>query len=407
MFPVRSEGEGLDVAKLKTLREKNITLIQRIFYLEKFRDQPLSAAQMALMRSDMDKIREAGLKCILRFAYTGIDYVDNTNNGQDAPLATVTQHIGQLKPLFQDNQDVIAFVQAGFIGPWGEWHSSTNGLDTPDNEKKILFALLDALPASIMVQVRTPYAKQQIFQTAAPVTNDIAYSAEKVARVGHHNDCFMSGGTNYGTYPNIETDKTYVSNEALFVPVGGETCPPTGAYDPNCPEGRKEMSRLKWTYLNLDWYQPTVNAWRASGCFDEFQRNLGYRIALLTSRLKTKAAPNGDYKVDLTFINRGFAPMYHLKNTYLVLKNKASGELHEIKLSADLRRAKPGNTLQVEESVKLTGLPKGTYDLYLKITDRSEKLKARTEYTVRLANKDAWQAGTGMNDLSVALTVGD
>src|SRR5690606_1968382 len=141
-----------------------------------------------------------------------------------------------LKAVFENNRDIIAFVQAGFIGAWGEWHSSSNGLATVENEKLVLNKLLSVLPPDIMVQVRTPSAKQQIFNTTSPLTAGLAYSGDNRARVGHHNDCFLTGGTDYGTYNNVEAEKQYISTEALYVPTGGETCPPTGGYDPTCAE---------------------------------------------------------------------------------------------------------------------------------------------------------------------------
>ncbi|WP_165864909.1 DUF4832 domain-containing protein [Rufibacter latericius] len=400
LFPASSEGTPLNPATLTSLKNNNLSLIQRVYYLEKFKDAPLSAAQLSLIQTDMDLIRQAGLKCVLRFAYT------DQMNGTDAPLAIIEQHLDQLKTPFEANKDVIAFVQAGFIGPWGEWHNSTNGLNTPENEKRILFKLLDVLPTELMVQVRTPGKKQQIFGTTSPLSKSVAYTADKVARVGHHNDCFMSGGTNYGTYNNIQTDKTYISNEALYVPTGGETCPPQGGYNPNCTQGRTEMQLLKWTYLNLDYYQPTLNAWRNSGCFDEFQRNLGYRLALVDATLAAQAGTNQAYKLEINLTNKGYAPLYSLKNTYLVLKNKASGALHQVQVPVDLREVKPGTTYKLDQSVNLTGIPAGDYDLFLKITDRAESLKDRPEYSIRLANTDVWVAESGLNNLKHQLKIG-
>jgi len=399
LYPVKSEGAGLNLSLLQTFRTNNITLIHRLYYLENFKDQPLSAAELTLIQTDLQILREAGLKCVLRFAYT------DDMNGTDAPLAIVEQHLDQLKPIFEANKDVIAFVQAGFIGAWGEWHSSSNNLSSTENQKKVLFKLLSVLPTELMVQVRTPAMKQNIFNTTQPLTADIAYSAENQARVGHHNDCFMSGGTNYGTYSNVEAEKNYISSEALYVPTGGETCPPQSGYDPTCPEGRTEMQLLKWTYLNLDYYQPTINAWKNSGCFDEFNRYLGYRLALLSAELSKEATTSTEYQVKISLTNKGYAPLYNYKNTLLVLKNKDSGTAYEVLLTVDVRACKPNGTLTIAENVKFTGIPAGNYQLYLKIADQSETLKNRPEYAVRLANTDTWVEEEGLNNLSHELQI--
>lgn len=399
-YPVYSGGAGLNLAQMKLLRGSSISLILRVFYLNNFKTTALDAATLSLIQGDLDKIREAGLKGILRFAYT------DDMAGTDASLATIEQHLDQLKPLFEANKDVIAFVQAGLIGAWGEWHSSSNGLATTDNQKKVLTKLLSVLPTEIMVQVRTPLYKQNIYNSVAAVTSDIAYTAEARARVGHHNDCFMSGGNEYGTYQNIDLEKQYVSNEAMFVPVGGETCPPTGGYNPTCVEARKEMTNLKWTYINLDWYQPTIDAWKSSGCFEEFQRSLGHRLSLVSAIIPKEITLSGNLSVALTVSNKGFAPMYNKKNTSLVLKNVSSGQLYTKPLSIDLRKSKPMINLEVSESVSLTGIPAGEYDLYLRIADQAATLKDRIEYSVRLANTGTWtEENGGMNSLNRKLKI--
>ena len=390
---VYSEGEGLNATQMVLLRNDNVSMVMRFYYLEKFKDQPLSETELSLINNDMKVLRETGLKCVLRFAYT------DDMAGTDAPFAIIGQHLDQLKPVFEANKDVIAFVQAGFIGAWGEWHDSSNGLATVENERNVLYKLLSVLPAEIMVQVRTPGAKQQIFSTTAPVDSAIAYTSEMRARVGHHNDCFLAGGTDYGTYTsNIQADKDYISKDALYVPTGGETCPPEGTF-PGCSTAQTEMKLLKWTYLNLDWYQPVLDAWRNSGCFDEFQRNLGYRLVLVNAKYPKQVAVDQDYKMEIGLTNKGYAPLYNYKITSLVFKNKTSGNIYPFELPVDLRDCKPNGLMTIDKSVKLTGIPQGDYDLYLAITDRSETLKNRIEYAVRLANTNTWDAVSGMNNL--------
>jgi len=408
LFGVGSEGKGLDTLRLASLKNENVSLIQRIYYFEKFKHSPLSEAELSLMRSDLQKVRNAGLKCVLSFAYTGQDYVYNTENGEDAPYETIEQHLDQLGPVFEDNQDVIAFVQAGFIGPWGEWHSSTNGLETTYYKTKVLEKMLSVIPKDIMVQVRTPRYKQEIFGTAEPLSGDLAFGGSNLARVGHYNDCFMASEDDYGTYVNIQAEKEYISQEALYVPTGGETCPPVpDDYPTGCTNARTTMRQLRWTYLNLDWYEPTVDGWRASGCFDEFQRNLGYRLALKSATIPQIAEKDQEIKVIINLTNAGYAPLYNFKNTSLILKDAITGEFHEVGLSVDLRDCKPIVQFSVEETLKLTGIPEGNFNLYLKIADRSENLKGRSAYSVRLANLNTWtEENGGMNDLKCQLRIG-
>ncbi|MEO8582253.1 MAG: DUF4832 domain-containing protein [Flavitalea sp.] len=396
-----SESDPLSAGALASLRSENVSMILRLYYLEKFKAQAISDVELSLIRSDFQLMRDAGIKCVLRFAYT------DDMSKPDAPFSIISQHLDQLKPLLEDNKDIIAFVQAGLIGAWGEWHSSSNGLATTENEKKVIDKWLSVLPPAIMVQVRTPAQKQQIFGTTDPVSEANGYSSDKIARIGHHNDCFMASVDDYGTYGNVQADKEYISKEGLFVPTGGETCPPdppSSAAD--CPTATSTMKLLRWTYLNLDWYKPVIDAWKVAGCFDELQRNLGYRLALESASIPDKVEKTRDLKITINITNLGYAPLYNYKNAVFVLKNTSSGELHEIALDDDLRKCKPMVKFKIEKTINTTDLPAGGYDLYLKICDDAVNLKSRSEYSIRLANENTWvQDNGGMNNLNHLLLI--
>jgi hypothetical protein len=70
--------------------------------------------------------------------------------------------VAQLTPILTSNQDAILAVQAGFIGPWGEWHGSTNFNYDANGRKEVIGALLDAVPNRI-VQIRTPQHKKTLY----------------------------------------------------------------------------------------------------------------------------------------------------------------------------------------------------------------------------------------------------
>ena len=397
-YPVYSEGAAISTATLAGLKAQNVTMLLRIYYLENFKTTALSNAELLLIQTDLNRIRTAGVKAILRFAYT--------ETGTDASLSIIQQHLDQMQPIFNTNKDVIAFMQAGFIGPYGEWNTSTNGLISLANRTAVLNKILSVLPNEIMVQVRTPLYKQAIFGTAAAVGNDIGFTPQNRARVGHHNDCFLTGGDEYGTYSNITLEKQYVTDEGLFVPVGGETCPPTNGYFPGCTESKNQMQLLRYTYLNLDWYPVTVNGWRTGGCFDEFQTLLGYRLALVNAKLPDAATVNGNLVVNINLTNNGYAPVYNKKITSIVLKNKTTGVYYTKQLLMDIRTCKPTATLNINETISLSGIPAGDYDYFLRISDNATSLANITAYSLRLANSGTWtESNNGMNDLNHVLKI--
>src|SRR5262249_49601427 len=150
------------------------------------------AALLDALAANFAKVRAAGIKLVLRFNYN-----DGPIGAPDAALAQIQQHVTQLAPLLAANADVIAFLQAGFIGAWGEWHSSTNGNDTTQNERAVVDALLAALPATRMIQIRTPEIVDAMFP-GGPLQD--GFSGEARARIGHHNDCFLASDNDFGTY---------------------------------------------------------------------------------------------------------------------------------------------------------------------------------------------------------------
>ena len=398
-WQVNSEGAAITAASLNNLKKENVSLILRLYYLEKFKTTPLSQAQLDLIKTDFTRLRESGLKCVLRFAYT------DAQDGTDASVAVISGHLDQLKPILEENKDVIAFVQAGFVGAWGEWYYTTNQLTTPANKKIILDKLLATFPKEVKIQVRTPKIKQDFMATTTAMDATVGYGTTNTARLGFHNDCFMASVDDYGTYINVTAEKTYISNEALFVPTGGETCPPTDVPVASCSIAEKEMTMLKWTYLNLDYYGPVLQEWRNNNCFTDFERKLGYRLALASSSIKKEAALNGTLEFNALLNNSGFAPVYNSKNAFLILRATSGGTIYKKKLNFDVRKVVPRLTFDLKETVSLTGIPAGTYELLLKIEDNSSKLADRPEYSVRLANTGTWEASTGFNKLSQTVII--
>lgn len=183
--------------------------------IPEYRDKALDDALLAEVQAGFDLVRQHGMKVVPRFHYA--DAIDEP----DAPLDRILGHIDQLAPLLQANADVILTLQAGFIGAWGEWHSSQNGLDAPGPRKAILDALLAALPASRTITVRRPSFKEDAY--GGPLSLDTAHDGSALARVGHVNDCFLASDDDFGTY-QLAGEKDYAIADSSFVTVGGETC---------------------------------------------------------------------------------------------------------------------------------------------------------------------------------------
>lgn len=301
---------------LSTVRAAGFTLAYAGVVLEDYRDRDLDDALLNSLDQGFAAVREAGIKVVLRFTYTG-EGID------DAPLDRILAHIEQLEPTLQANADVIAVMQAGFIGAWGEWHSSTNGNDTDEARGAVLGALLDALPEERMVQVRKPDFKRRL--VGGPVSEGEAWTGTDVARVGHHNDCFLASDTDMGTYDedDVEGDKAFIAEDARYVPVGGETC----AYNPprsDCGVALAEMAELHWSFVNALYHPDVLAAWAEQGCSGEIARSLGHRLVVESAKASGAVAPGGILKLAILTRNDGWAAPYAPRGFEVALRRGAT-----------------------------------------------------------------------------------
>src|SRR3954447_973860 len=427
----RADGTGyvpLDLTTLRNFRtQEKITQILRLFYLEKFAKQDvIDKHYLDLMQADFRTARAAGVKMIVRFAYAlpGDGWPPPTPYG-DAPVARVVKQIQQLTPILRQNADVIAVVQSGFVGLWGEGYYTDYFADPQDpsqvsdqnwaDRRAVIMALLKALPKDRMIQVRTPYMKQRMLgvPTGAEggLTAEQAYDGSPLARVGHHNDCFLASPDDFGTYLSdpIELDKDFVAQDTNYVPEGGETCavnPPRSEW----PSASAEMARLHFSFLNIEYHPDVLASWGDN--ITTAKQKLGYRFALTQGTFTDQAHPRGNVRVNLQIRNDGWAAPYNPRQVQVIFQNDKN--TYKVNVPADPRRWGAGTTTNLNWTVPAPPVP-GKYKLLLNIAD--PKLQSQTRlpgssesynavYAVRLANTGTWQSSTGFNDLGQTVTVG-
>ncbi len=392
------KSSAVSVSYATGLRNDGLSVAQRIYSTSSFRSDSLSTTFLDRNHNDLVAAREGGIKLVMRYSYT------SSQTGADASLAWIQTHIDQLGPIWRENADVIAYVEAGFIGAWGEWYYSSNNLNNTTSRRAVLYKELEELPVDRMVVVRTPGYKKAIYGINDPLTPDSAFSGTYRARTGAHNDCFLASSTDYGTYTNIESDKTYLNLDNRYVPQGGETCNPS-TYSA-CANSIVDMGRMHWSVLNRDYHQGVIDGWIANGCWPEIQRRLGYRFELISASLQDEVKPGGSFSADFSVFNDGFASPYNPRNFELVLRNQDTQVEYAMISSADPRLWMSGETTNVSITGGVPlGVPEGTYSVYLHLSDPQSALRYRPEYAIRLANEGVWEDATGYNDLDHFVTV--
>ena len=404
----------LDAALLKSNRENDkITIILRSFYLHQFLEEDsVSNDYLDKMQADFDAARYAGVKCIVRFAYSNSQSADVW----DAPPDIVLSHIQSLSNVLKKNSDVILAVQAGFVGVWGEWYYTTNFSGSgyvPDstdqaNRRAVVLALLDILPENIQVQVRTPAIKQTIIQDETPISEEEAYSGTDKSRIGHHNDCFLANRSDYGTYTNLEEDIAYLSQETKYAIAGGETCDASNSYS-DCENSIPRMKELHWTFLNRGYNQNVYKKWQDQGCLHEVNLALGYRIYLDSAILPDSADAASVAEISLQLKNIGFAAPTQYKPFQIVLTNIVSHQQVVLPFNgtnSDIRFWFPGDIATNGTFTLPDTLQDGNYSIGLRFPDQSSSLETTPAYAIHLANTGIWDSVNGVNDLNHLITIG-
>lgn len=381
-----------DPADVEFVAGLDVTLANVRVRLDRFRHVPISAQFIAELEDGFDRIRRAGLKLILRFQY-------NNGSGADPPVDRVMAHIDQLAPIIERHADVIAVMQAGFVGAWGEWHTSLSGLTAPRARVAILERLLAALPPSRSLQVRSPTFKVEAFPDG-PIGEAIARSAAPSARIGHHNDCLLADPTDRGTYRRpIERVREYLAADARFVPVGGETCAPNPPRT-DCESAVRELRRFHWSYLNRSYHPAVIAGWRRQGCMDAIKRDLGYRLVLRRASWPRAVSAGERVEISIDIENLGFAAPFNPRDVAIVI---GETKRYEVPLpQVDPRGWLPGEVHRLTLRFELPGdLPGGDHPLALWLPDPAPMLRPWPAYSIRLANRGTWREDKGDNLLGL------
>ena len=406
----------------------------RIYYfIDDYLNAPFPQSFLDKLNEDAAKFRQAGLKFMPTFTYV-------PNEGTtDAGVARILAHIDQITPFLQSNSDVIAAVYAGFVGDYGEWHDSLAGnlgvgISTNQNSLAIINKLLNALPSSRSILLRTPLVKRQFVNNALPLTNAEAFSGTNKARIGHQNDSLLSGIADRGTYDfdqngafalDVESNRNYVNTDGAFVPNSGESGDLADITYQNCNAARPALAALHQDFIHDKNYYPGDGVYdygpatggkypltatlQREGCFEEVSQKLGYRIRLVTSTLNNTAILNSNLSLNLKIKNEGYASPFNPRGLEVILRNSTTGanfKINVLNSSTDPRLWFPEKgEFEVNLDAPLTSVPPGNYSVLLNLPDPEASLRNRADYSIRFANTNMWEPTTGYNNLQQTLTI--
>lgn len=388
---------------------------------------PLTNDALRVLQETFEYIRGKGHSVIVRTCY---DPWYNGKANYEPDQETIIGHLKQLGELYTQYTDVIAYVELGTYGPWGEMHTST--CCTTENVNAALNALLEATPEDIKIGVRTPRyvaawlgiqnndtqfnVESDFFKTAVAAKGATAY------RVGMFNDGYLGSSSDLGTYSGVSRNNgvAWLNKFANYTLYGGEVvADATGSGSVIGPYNSidyisKEGFQTHTSYLNIRWNNNVIAAWKKAVYqkegdeydgqtgFKYVEDHLGYRLVLRDSQL-TDAVPGGNMSLCLQIENVGFANIINSKKASIILKNE-NGGTYEI--------ACPGinpNKIISGQNNNLTAaisLPKdialGTWNVYLRFSKHGDYLTDNNYQCIRFANdEEYWDETVGANYIGV------
>jgi hypothetical protein len=342
-------------------------------------------------------------------------------------------HINAIAKMLAEYKDVIAFIQAGYLGNWGEWNTGNSGGCTPYTPANapMLYCCTDR--REIIDHLVSRYADagiKQHVELRTPVFAQEALASNASANVGLHNDCFMSSrdtdvepvdGSDSGTYSHFvgcspqlcdspqpcgdprycddaqpcgnpqtcgsgenfvnEVDaRAWAAARTENFSFGGETCPrtPTGSerwrFCRNMIGADSEPALLRMNYLNGDFVKAAVDTWEfgdADGntCYDEIRRRLGYRFEVTSVEHPSTVAAGQSFQVRVQVANAGWAKLHKPRHAKIVLRNGSLAYPFEIPEGTGGAVATWAPDQTTLVSVAACPPPPGTYTVRLWIPD--------------------------------------
>ncbi len=382
------------------------------------RDYDFDESFFDAWRLTLDNCRKNGCMVGLRFRYDAGGKADP----EPAEFDRVLGHISQIKEsgILEDYKDIIALVESGFVGKWGEQHGGK--YTSVEYKARLLDTLLDAVPDTIPVTVRTPDTfAQWAGLKRSELTDEKAIEAAgeraKSKRVGMYDDGYMGSDSDLGTYSDREKETDWLSSVAEETYFGGEFSGDieyAKKFETYLPENAiPEMYKTHLSYINgniFGLYKDYTfgkycdvdgvdnSAYYGESVFRFIRDHLGYRFVLRKSELTANVYQGDTVKVRFSVENTGFAnPIPHTQGSVILEKD---GTYIKAPVDLDCHSWRSGTVTDSEISVKLPdSIRTGDWNIYLKETmgNYGDEIKEMPLRSIHFANEGTWNSALGAN----------
>lgn len=377
-------------------------------------DYDLDETFFSSLRQTFENGRKNGCMMAVRFRY---DELGN-DDPEPASFEKVLDHVRQIKKsrIFDDYEDILAFVESGFAGKWGEQHGGK--YTSVEYKAQLLDAMLDCVPKSVPVTVRTA----DIFAKWAGIERKElgSYYSEEgsdAARVGMFNDGYMGSDSDLGTFADRKNETDWMSHQMLNAYYGGEfsgNIDFAKQFDNYLPENAiPEMYKTHLSYINgnifslyKDYefgekYDPKLcdnSAYYGQTVFKFIRDHLGYRFVLRESRLSSEVKRGEVLKLRFRAENTGFSNPHISFSSELLLEH--DGDYYKVPVNLDPSKWYTGETDDICLDIKLPDtFESGKWNVYLRMNTGNRCEEEASLRTVTFANRNVKNEVLGANYL--------
>ena len=395
-------------------------LIRLLVDISDYQKHSIDEEALTFLDKYLEQIKRNHKTIVIRFAY---DPGFKGDVSKDPSSDNVRNHQKQVSRVLKKYDDIIASVECGLFGKWGEMHGSSVYSDSekPKYLNKVINNWLEFLPESLTISVRTP----KIYSDWAnidlsKISNQITKPNEKAYRVGIYNDGYLASKSDLGTYKNREQEIKWLKNQAKHTLFGGEfggidEDDDMGNVSPTADYMDKEAFLTHTSYLNNGHYNVTISnlknkkyngvdkRYKGISGYNYVENHLGYRYVVRGVRLTKSAKSNGIFRMEVDIENVGYGNLVKPKSLSLLVidNNNNRYDLSEIQ---SIENGNPNNWNSKEKTtVKVkailpNGMKNGNYKVYLRIATGT-KSKGLNGFPIRFANddKNIWNESLGAN----------
>ncbi len=417
-YEVVMSGEPLTEAQLFGYAAEGLSLVKVYYNLADYKDAAMAEAVIERLKGDLEVARTTGFKLIPLFYYT-------SEANADAPVDIVLQHIDQVGRTIELNNDIIPWLEPGFVGIEGTWSGSAynyldpNTLAMQEDGKAVIEKWRKYWAWDRMLAL--PFAATRVSllgSEAIPLEQAYLKYSPDTVRTGFSNgmafsSCQMGDFYAGGDAAALKTYVQEISAYTLQVGMPMAFCADEAGKDAVLAE----MVANHWSAMGRNYpaAADVYAAWQQDGTAEALSVNLGYRYRLIDATLPEVLKPGAMMSVTLTMINDGYARPINGHGFEVVLKNKVT-QVEYIREVYEIEEEDNGNRLflpgpgEGEQTLNIyAALPKGMqvgeYEVYLYLPDPKNELYGRPEYAIRLANDGLWDPMTGYHNLGLTLTV--